>query len=33
MPDQVECSGLVAAYLQDGISEHSIRSLRHVEHA
>jgi len=29
---QVECSGLVAAYLQWHL-EHSIRSLRHVEHA
>jgi DNA repair protein RecO (recombination protein O) len=29
---QVECSGLVAAYVQWHI-EHSIRSLRHVEHA
>jgi DNA repair protein RecO (recombination protein O) len=29
---QAECSGLVAAYLQWHI-EHSIRSLRHVEHA
>jgi DNA repair protein RecO (recombination protein O) len=28
---QVECSGLVAAYLQWHL-EHSIRSLRHVEH-
>jgi DNA repair protein RecO (recombination protein O) len=27
---QVECSGLVAAYLQWHL-EHSIRSLRHVE--
>ena len=31
-PDQVECSGLVAAYLQWHL-EHSIRSLQHVEHA
>jgi DNA repair protein RecO (recombination protein O) len=29
---QVECSGLVAAYVQWHL-EHSIRSLRHVEHA
>src|SRR5580658_7245487 len=29
---QAECSGLVAAYLQWHL-EHSIRSLRHVEHA
>jgi DNA repair protein RecO (recombination protein O) len=29
---QVECSGLVAAYLQWHL-EHSIRSLKHVEHA
>jgi DNA repair protein RecO (recombination protein O) len=29
---QIECSGLVAAYLQWHL-EHSIRSLRHVEHA
>ncbi len=29
---QVECSGLVAAYLQWHL-EHSIRSLQHVEHA
>ena len=29
---RVECSGLVAAYLQWHL-EHSIRSLRHVEHA
>src|SRR5262249_43065929 len=29
---QVECSGLVAAYVQWPL-EHSIRSLRHVEHA
>jgi DNA repair protein RecO (recombination protein O) len=29
---QVECSGLTAAYLQWHL-EHSIRSLRHVEHA
>jgi DNA repair protein RecO (recombination protein O) len=29
---QVECSGLVAAYLQWHL-EHSLRSLRHVEHA
>jgi DNA repair protein RecO (recombination protein O) len=29
---QMECSGLVAAYLQWHL-EHSIRSLRHVEHA
>jgi DNA repair protein RecO (recombination protein O) len=29
---QVECSGLVAAYAQWHL-EHSIRSLRHVEHA
>jgi DNA repair protein RecO (recombination protein O) len=29
---QLECSGLVAAYLQWHL-EHSIRSLRHVEHA
>ena len=29
---QVECSGLAAAYLQWHL-EHSIRSLRHVEHA
>jgi DNA repair protein RecO (recombination protein O) len=29
---QVECSGLVAAYLQWHL-EHGIRSLRHVEHA
>jgi DNA repair protein RecO (recombination protein O) len=29
---QVECSGLVAAYVQWNL-EHSIRSLRHVEHA
>jgi DNA repair protein RecO (recombination protein O) len=29
---QVECSGLVAAYVQWHM-EHSIRSLRHVEHA
>ena len=29
---QVECSGLVVAYLQWHL-EHSIRSLRHVEHA
>jgi DNA repair protein RecO (recombination protein O) len=29
---QSECSGLVAAYLQWHL-EHSIRSLRHVEHA
>ena len=28
---QVECSGLVAAYVQWHL-EHSIRSLRHVEH-
>ncbi len=28
---QAECSGLVAAYLQWHL-EHSIRSLRHVEH-
>jgi DNA repair protein RecO (recombination protein O) len=28
---RVECSGLVAAYLQWHL-EHSIRSLRHVEH-
>ena len=30
--NQVECSGLVAAYVQWHL-EHSIRSLRHVEHA
>jgi DNA repair protein RecO (recombination protein O) len=29
---QAECSGLVAAYLQWHL-EHSIRSLKHVEHA
>jgi DNA repair protein RecO (recombination protein O) len=29
---RVECSGLVAAYVQWHL-EHSIRSLRHVEHA
>jgi DNA repair protein RecO (recombination protein O) len=29
---RAECSGLVAAYLQWHL-EHSIRSLRHVEHA
>ena len=29
---QLECSGLTAAYLQWHL-EHSIRSLRHVEHA
>jgi len=29
---QVECSSLVAAYVQWHL-EHSIRSLRHVEHA
>ena len=29
---RVECSGLTAAYLQWHL-EHSIRSLRHVEHA
>jgi DNA repair protein RecO (recombination protein O) len=29
---QAECSGLVAAYVQWHL-EHSIRSLRHVEHA
>src|SRR5205814_1611444 len=29
---QVECSGLVAAYLQWHL-EHTIRSLQHVEHA
>jgi DNA repair protein RecO (recombination protein O) len=29
---QVECSGLVAAYVQWHL-EHSLRSLRHVEHA
>jgi DNA repair protein RecO (recombination protein O) len=28
---RVECSGLVAAYVQWHL-EHSIRSLRHVEH-
>jgi len=28
---QAECSGLVAAYVQWHL-EHSIRSLRHVEH-
>ena len=29
---QLECSGLTAAYLQWHL-EHSLRSLRHVEHA